>query len=275
MDHWQSGFVDVPGGRIHYTRGGEGEPTVLLVHGATEDGQCFPHVAAALREAHTVVMPDARGHGESSPPPVDWDYAMQGEDLAAVITALGLERPVVIGHSMGCGAALHLAAYQPSLVSALVLEDPGPWWMPVADVAALRTYAEQARARNLIRLSQAQDEAERDIRSRYPDWPGEEVSTVARAKRRVHPDAFVVYGPEFWANLDWAALLARVICPVLLSHTDLESGGILSAEAAAAFRQHVPQAQVTYISGATHSIRRDRFDEYLAAVEAFMETAPC
>jgi pimeloyl-ACP methyl ester carboxylesterase len=270
MDHWQSDFVEVPSGRIHYTHGGHGAPPVLLVHGATEDGQCFPRVASALSATHMVVMPDARGHGESTPPPADWDYAMQGDDLAAVITALHLDRPVVIGHSMGCGAALHLAAHYPDLVRALVLEDPGPWWMPVADVASLRTYAEQARARNLARLSQAQDEAERDIRARYPGWPEEEVTTVATAKRRVHPDAFVVYAPEFWANLDWAALLAQVACPVLLIHTDLESGGILSAEAAAAFQQLVPLAQVAYIPGATHSIRRDRFAEYLAAVERLL-----
>lgn len=269
MDRWQSGFIDVPRGQIHYAGGGAGEPPVLLVHGATEDGQCFPCVASALSATHTVVMPDARGHGASTPPPADWDYAMQGEDLAAVITALRLERPVVIGHSMGCGAALHLAARHPEAVRALVLEDPGPWWMPVADVGALRTYAEQARARNLARLRQAQDEAERDIRARYPGWPEADVTSVATAKRRVHPDAFVVYAPEFWANLDWDALLAQVTCQVLLIHTDLESGGILSAEAAAVFQQHVPQAQVAYIPGASHSVRRDRFEEYMAAAKQF------
>lgn len=139
MNHWQSGFVHVPGGNIHITWGGQGEPPLLLVHGATEDGHCFPRVASALSATHVVVMPDARGHGESTPPPLGWDYAMQGEDLAAVITALRLERPVVIGHSMGCGAALHLAGEHPELVRALVLEDPGPWWLPVADAAALRT----------------------------------------------------------------------------------------------------------------------------------------
>ena len=270
MDSWQQGFVEVPGGCLHYTRGGQGAPPVLLVHGATEDGQCFPRVAAALGAEHIVVMPDARGHGASSPPPAGWSYALQGDDLAAVISALGLEQPAVIGHSMGCGAALHLAAQHPGLVRALVLEDPGPWWMPVADAGPLRTYAEQARARNLARLSQAQEEAERDIRARYPGWPVVEVSTVATAKRRVHPDAFVVYAPEFWADLDWTALLAQVTCPVLLIHTDPESGGILSAEAAAVFQQHVPQAQIAYIPGATHSIRRDRFAAYMQAVERLL-----
>lgn len=270
MDGWQSGFVDVPGGRIHYVRGGGGDPSILLVHGATEDGQCFPRVADALRASHTVVMPDARGHGQSDPPPPGWDYATQGEDLVAVITQLGLERPVVVGHSMGCGAALHLAARHPDLVRALVLEDPGPWWMPVADVAALMAYAKNSRERNLARLSQTQAEAERDIRARYPNWPPAEVSTIATAKRRVHPDAFVVYAPDYWIDLDWAALLRQVACPVLLIHTDPESGGILGPEAAAAFKRQAPQTQVAHILGATHSIRRDRFPQYLAAVQDFL-----
>jgi N-formylmaleamate deformylase len=270
MDTWQPGFVDVPGGRIHYTQGGRGEPPVLLAHGATEDGRCFPRVAQALGARHAVVLPDARGHGESTPPPVDWDYAMQGDDLAAVITALELERPVVIGHSMGCGAALHLAARHPGLVRALVLEDPGPWWLPVADAAALRTYAEQSRARNLARRSQTQEDAERDIRARYAAWSAEDVTTAATAKRRVHPDAFAVFNLEYWANLDWTALLAGVTCPVLLIHTDPGSGGVLSVADAVSFQQHVPQAQVAYIPGASHSIRRDRFGEYMAAVDGLL-----
>ena len=270
MNDWQSGFVDVPGGRIHYARGGQGEPPVLLAHGATEDGQCFPRVAAALAARHVVVMPDARGHGESTPPPADWDYAMQGDDLAAVIAALGLERPVVVGHSMGCGAALHLAAQHPDLVRALVLEDPGPWWRPVTDTAALRAYAEQSRVRNLARRTQTQEEAERDLRARYPAWPDADVTTAATAKRRVHPDAFAVYALEYWAGLDWASLLARVTCPVLLIHTDPESGGVLSAADAATFQQQVPQARIAYIPGSSHSIRRDRFPEYLAAVEGLL-----
>ncbi|MFN8677415.1 MAG: alpha/beta hydrolase [Thermomicrobiales bacterium] len=271
-DQWRSGFIEVPGGRIHATWGGQGEPPVLLAHGATEDGGCFQRVAAALAARHTMILPDARGHGASTPPPADWGYAMQGDDLAAVITALGLERPVVIGHSMGCAAGLHLAAQHPGLVRALVLEDPGPWWRPVTDTVALRAYAEQSRARNLARLGQTQDEAERDLRARYPAWPAEEIAATAAAKRRVHPDAFTVFALEYWAELDWAALLARVTCPVLLIHTDPASGGVLSAADAVSFRQHVPQAQVTYIPGASHSIRRDRFREYLAAVEGLLAT---
>ncbi|MFT4037488.1 MAG: alpha/beta hydrolase, partial [Thermomicrobiales bacterium] len=149
----------------------------------------------------------------------------------------------------------------------------GPWWAPVADTAALRTYAEQGRQRNLARLSQTQEEAERDIRARYPEWPPEEITTIAAAKRSVHPDAFAVYAVEYWADLDWAALLAQITCPVLLIHTDPERGGILSAADAAGFQTLVPQAHVAYIPGASHSIRRDRLPEYLAAVEDFLAAA--
>jgi pimeloyl-ACP methyl ester carboxylesterase len=157
-------------------------------------------------------------------------------------------------------------------VRALVLEDPGPWWLPVADAAALRTYSDQSRARNLARLGQSQEEAERDLQSRYPGWAAEDVATAAAAKRRVHPDAFAVFELAYWADLDWAGVLARVACPVLLIHTDPESGGVLSAADAVSFQQHVPQAQVAYIPGATHSIRRDRFAAYLAVVEGWLAT---
>lgn len=98
------------------------------------------------------------------------------------------------------------------------------------------------------------------------------MSTVATAKRRVHPDAFAVFNLEYWADLDWAAPLAQVACPVLLIHTDPESGGVLSAADAVTFQRHVPQAEVAYIPGATHSIRRDCLGAYLAAVERLVRS---
>ena len=62
---WQEGDVDSSGVKIHYYRtGGEG-PKLILLHGITDNGLCWPEVTEALGEKYDIIMLDARGHGLS------------------------------------------------------------------------------------------------------------------------------------------------------------------------------------------------------------------
>jgi pimeloyl-ACP methyl ester carboxylesterase len=87
------------GTRIAYTESGEGPPLVL-VHGLTESHRAWDPVLPALAGRWRVVAVDLRGHGESdrSGP---YDPTTLANDLAAVITAVDAEEPMVVGHSLG------------------------------------------------------------------------------------------------------------------------------------------------------------------------------
>src|SRR5436190_23731150 len=66
--HWQAGEIEVAdGARIHYTRTGGQKPPVLLLHGVQANGLTWLRTAKALESTYDVVMPDFRGHGQSSP----------------------------------------------------------------------------------------------------------------------------------------------------------------------------------------------------------------
>src|SRR5215217_8779916 len=80
-------------------------------------------------------MVDARGHGRSDAPEGGYGPAEQAEDLAGVIAGLELNRPVVLGHSMGAATALVLAGAHPDLPGAILLEDPPAWWTDRTDSA--------------------------------------------------------------------------------------------------------------------------------------------
>jgi pimeloyl-ACP methyl ester carboxylesterase len=67
-----------------------------------------------------------RGHGESDKPQQDYTMAGYADDVAWVIYQLGLDRPIVVGHSMGGAIALQLAAEHPDVLRAIVLVDPSP-----------------------------------------------------------------------------------------------------------------------------------------------------
>jgi pimeloyl-ACP methyl ester carboxylesterase len=116
-------YLDRPDGRIAYDIEGGG-PLVLLVPGMGDLRTTYRALPPALVAAgFTVVRTDLRGHGDS-----DATFARYGDvetagDLAALLEALG-SSAVVVGNSMGAGAAAYLAATRPELVAGLVLVGP-------------------------------------------------------------------------------------------------------------------------------------------------------
>ena len=127
--------VDVNGTRLWFDVEGpalvpdgvrmQGRPTVVLVHGgpATYDHSYFKPHFAALAEHAQVVYLDLRGHGRSDRvEPDDWSFEVCADDLRGFCEALGIERPVVLGHSMGGFVVLLYGARHPGHAAGLVLQ---------------------------------------------------------------------------------------------------------------------------------------------------------
>ena len=108
---------------LAYDVAGSGDPPLLLVHGWTCDHTYFAPQFEQFRRDHRVITVDLRGHGESDKPEQAYTMAGFADDLAWLCRALALEKPVVIGHSMGGTIALVLAAHHPELPAAVALID--------------------------------------------------------------------------------------------------------------------------------------------------------
>ncbi len=123
------GFVSANGLQLHYRRWAPSQPTtglppMLLLHGLASTTHIWNLVAPLLAErGYVVTALDQRGHGESDKPDHGYDFATIIADDAAVIQALNIERPIVVGHSWGAMVALQYAATYIDQVSALVLVD--------------------------------------------------------------------------------------------------------------------------------------------------------
>ena len=114
------------GTRLEAERSGDGPP-VLLLHGLTATRRYVLQGSHLLaRRGHRVVSYDARGHGGSSAAPnaAAYEYADLVGDLRAVLDQLELERPALVGSSMGAATAMALALEDPARVSALVQITP-------------------------------------------------------------------------------------------------------------------------------------------------------
>lgn len=114
-------WLDVEGLRLRCVQSGSGEP-VLVLHGFTGDAESMESVADGL-DAHRVIRLELVGHGGSDAPDALESYSMAAcvRHVLGAADALALERPHLLGYSMGGRAALVAAAARPQRFASLVL----------------------------------------------------------------------------------------------------------------------------------------------------------
>jgi pimeloyl-ACP methyl ester carboxylesterase len=123
-------FIEVNGVRLHYSDRGAGSP-VVLIHGnaVTGDDWNTSGVADLLLPNHRVIIFDRPGFGYSERPRGHlWTAAQQAELLHKAMRQLGVERPVVVGHSWGTIVALALAERHQAELAGLVLVSGYYFW---------------------------------------------------------------------------------------------------------------------------------------------------
>lgn len=266
---WTSHEIEANGLRIHYLRTGGDLPPLVLAHGATDNGACWGRVAAALADRYDVIAPDARGHGTTGAPDGDYSRVAMAADLAAFIGALGLDRPLVGGHSMGAATVLTLVATHPGAARAAVLEDPG-FRLGDGDGARMASMRTRMREERERRSGMSHAEVVAAGKASNPTWHDDEFDAWADAKLRV--SARFLDPANAPARSDWQAQLGAVTCPVLLVRADAApvNNGAVTAEAAEVARGACPTLEVVHVPGAGHNVRREQFEAFLAAVEPFL-----
>ena len=101
-------YADINGLNLYYETHGNGRPMILL-HGGLGSGEMFGPILPALSENHRVIAPDLQGHGRTADIDRPIDIGLMADDVAALIDHLGLEKPDVVGYSLGGGVALMTA----------------------------------------------------------------------------------------------------------------------------------------------------------------------
>lgn len=121
-------FVSVNGMRLHYLDWGNSDkPPMLLLHGGAQSAHSWDFFALAMRDDFHIIALDQRGHGDSDWSEAgDYDTAFHVADVQAFTAAIGFERFVLMGLSMGGRNAYSFAATSPARVQRLVVIDVGP-----------------------------------------------------------------------------------------------------------------------------------------------------
>jgi pimeloyl-ACP methyl ester carboxylesterase len=244
-------YIEANGLRVYYETYGEGEP-LLLIHGGTATAQSWASHLPAFAEHFRVFAPDSRGHGRTDNPTGEFGYSAMANDVAALIKALGLKRPLVLGYSDGGQIALELGMRYPGLAKALVLGG--------TQFRFSEAYLEDARA--LLGIAEGEKVDTERLEREQPDF-------VAYL-RESHGH---VYGPEYWKTYvkKIAALwltplcyapenLAAITDPVLLLVGDRD--GVATEESIELFRL-LPNAELAVAPASDHGFieaKADLFD---------------
>lgn len=106
---------------LGYDEAGQGEPTVVLVHGWATDRSLWRPLFAQLKASHRAIAVDLRGFGESAAPEQPYTIEGYADDLAFMMDKLDIPKAIVVGHSMGGMIALDFASRHPGRAAAAIL----------------------------------------------------------------------------------------------------------------------------------------------------------
>lgn len=258
----KSRFVEAAGIRLHLLEYGDpSSRDLLLLPGITSPAATWEFVAEPLAERYHVHTLDIRGRGLSDLAP---GYSMPeyAEEVEGVIEALGLEDPIILGHSMGARIAVGFASLKPEAARPMVVVDP-PLTGPKTEPYSI---SEETFVRSIEKALEGATAA--DMRPYFPTWSDEhlelrakwlptcDIEAVAQTHRYFHSEDFFDYWPD-------------VKVPTVFIY-GAESPAV-TAEGAAKVRESRPDIAQVEVPGAGHMIPFDNFDGFMEAVVPALE----
>jgi pimeloyl-ACP methyl ester carboxylesterase len=198
----RTGFAPVNGLQLYYEIYGSGKPLILL-HGGVMASEVFGANLPELARGRQVIAVHLQGHGRTKD--IDRPLSMEGmaDDVAALITHLGLGKADVLGYSMGGGVALHVAIRHPELVDRLVIVSEAmkhDGWYPEVRAAFKGMAAAAPQVGASLRQS--------PLATTYPDVNWETL--------------FAKIGAMASQDYDWSAGVARIQSPTMLVFADAD-----------------------------------------------------
>jgi pimeloyl-ACP methyl ester carboxylesterase len=257
-------MVNVRDTKLYYETAGEGDVPLLIIHGAGAGAWIWEEQLKRLSSDFTCVVYDRRGHSRSEPGTETVSYQTHVEDAAALIVALGLDRPFLVGNSAGAGIAIELMHRYPEKVRGAVAAEPALFSLQPGAAEEAKKIIGPVVDRALDGGTPA-DAIELFLQTIAPEfW-----SVLDEPTR----DRFRENGSTFLTALQTerptitAEDLQHIHHPVLVV-TGSESPELMRSLALAAV-ENLPNARSIEIENSGHVAQMEKPDEFAQAVKAF------
>jgi pimeloyl-ACP methyl ester carboxylesterase len=277
FDAWE---IELHGHQVVYRVAGEGPP-VVLIHGMVNASRHWAPVAERLAQRHLVIAPDLIGHGDSATPRGDYSLGAHAAVIRDLLTALGIERATMVGHSLGGGIAMVYFWQFPQRVERLALVSSGGLGdevSPLLRSAALPGASALISLATHRRVTGALDRAGIALRERG-SWLGGQLQAIARALRPLESagqrEAFIQslravidrHGQRVSAT-DRLYLLRDM--PTLVAWGERDR--TIPLEHGIAAHRAIPGSRFVTIPGAAHFPHLERPDELAGALLDFISS---
>jgi abhydrolase domain-containing protein 6 len=240
--------VQVGDHRIVYSEGGEGEPVVLL-HGFGASADSWNRLAKPLTKRYHVIAPDQPGWGASTRiESASYGYSAQVERLHQFLSALGLKRVHLVGHSMGGFIASAYAARYPDEIITLGLIAPHGMVEPVASELA----NDVAKGDNWL-VATTRPEFDRllnNVFAKRPYAPRSVLNYLAAHTIRNSSKSAKIFAEMQTNDPPLADRLANITAPALIIWGDQDR--VLHVSCADLFRQGIKSSEVMIIPSSGH-----------------------
>jgi pimeloyl-ACP methyl ester carboxylesterase len=256
--------VEVDGLRVGYERAGQGPPVVLL-HGYVGDGATtWRGQLEGLSDRFTVVAWDMPGAGRSSDPPESFGLEGYADCLAGFIGRLGLERPHVVGLSLGGAFALELYRRHPGVPATLVLASAYAGWG-----GSLPAEVGEQRLRQALALSELS--GEEFVGTLLPTMfsegtAPEAVAAFGESMLGFHPAGFRAMARASAGNV--RDVLGRIEVPTLLVYGDNDVRAPLAV--GEDLHAAIPGSRLVVLPGVGHVCNVEAPDEFNRVVRDFL-----
>lgn len=267
---WSDSYVFANGIRIHYYRAvpNPGKPVIVMAHGVSDNGLCWTTLTQNLQKDYDIYMVDARGHGLTDPPtPADSSNAMV-MDLVEFTQKMKLDKPILMGHSMGAGTVMRVGADYPQLAKAIIMLDPGlrPRTTAATPAAARPAPAQSGPEAMVAQNNKSYEELYATGRRQNPLWGDVDVQYWALSKRQYHGN----YGGGTQARRTSGSAdnpLEKIQVPALILKADASPEVRKANEEAASVMKN---GKLVHIDGAAHNLHHDKLARTTEVILAFL-----
>lgn len=282
--------------------GGSGRPVILL-HGGNSTAHEFDTFAPKLIGSYHVYGITRRGCGASSaPPPTDANYTADrlGDDVLAVVAELGIDAPILVGHSLGGQELSSIGSRHPEKVAGLIYLDAAYQYAYYdrskgfldIEVNEVRRKLEQLEPgnrppdpRTLIEgLLQtdipALERTLRQIDERFKNAPPQPTASGQRARPPMPPIlAAMMRGSQKYTEIRASVLATYALEPVndpegSPARVAVEARNQMKRDQAAAFQAGLPSARVVQLESASHDVFVSNESDVLREMDEFIKTLP-